>query len=159
MSKKISEYGLLIALAFIFSYIEAIIPFDIKIPGIKLGLANIVVMISLYKIGTKDAAVISIVRILLTGFTFGNAYSMLYSISGGGLSFIAMSFGKKSGILSFVGVSILGGVTHNIGQIAAAVFVTKIPSIYLYLPVLMTAGIITGVLTGILGANIIKRIR
>lgn len=153
---KVALYGMLVALAFVFSYIEALIPFAFPVPGIKLGLANIVVLVALYTIGYKGSFIISCIRIVLAGFTYGNMFSILYSFSGGILSFIVMSLCKKSKKFSTVGVSVAGGITHNIGQIIVASYVLQTASLRYYLPILLIAGTVTGLLIGILGAGMLK---
>ncbi|NLP35158.1 MAG: Gx transporter family protein [Clostridiales bacterium] len=157
-SKKTALYGLLVALAFILSYIETLIPFSI-LPGIKLGLANLVVMTALYGMGSKEAFVLSFIRIILVGFTFGNLSTMLYSLAGGMLSWLIMVLAKKSKWFSMVGVSILGGVFHNIGQIIVAILTVSNVYIITYLPLLLITGVITGALIGFLGSLIVKRIQ
>lgn len=158
-SKKVSTYGLLVALAFILSYIEALFPASVPIPGIKLGLANLVVLAALYTMGVKEAFVLSIIRIILAGFTFGNLSTMLFSLAGGILSWLVMSLLKYFRSFSQVGVSIAGGVTHNMGQIIVAIFVTENINIIYYFPFLMLSGLISGTVIGIVGAMIIKRIK
>lgn len=158
-TKKIAYLGLLIALAFVFSYIEFLIPVNLGIPGAKLGLANLVIMVALYTINEKDAFVLSMIRIVLVGFTFANLASMLYSLAGGILSFFAMVLAKRSKKLSMTGVSVIGGIFHNAGQIIIAICVVKTASLIYYLPVLMVAGITAGVAIGILGSMVTKRIR
>lgn len=158
-TKKIAYLGLLIALAFVFSYIEFLIPVNLGIPGAKLGLANLVIIVALYTINEKDAFVLSMIRIVLVGFTFANLASMLYSLAGGILSFFAMVLAKRSKKLSMTGVSVIGGIFHNVGQIIIAICVVKTTSLVYYLPVLMVAGITAGVAIGILGAMVTKRIR
>ncbi len=157
-AKKVAFYGMFVSLAFIFSYIEVIIPFMIfiPIPGFKLGLANIIILTVLYTLGPKEALGLSVVRILLTGFTFGNAYSMLYSLVGGILSWVIMCLLKKTKKFSIVGVSIAGGIGHNIGQIIVAILVLENTVIGYYLPVLLITGTITGVAIGILGVVMLK---
>lgn len=157
-TKRISTYGLLVALAFIFSYIEALIPINLGVPGIKLGLANVVVMIALYKLGAKEAFSLALVRVVLVGFTFGNLMMMMYSLAGSILSCIFMILLKKSKQFSMIGVSISGGVMHNVGQILMAIIVLDTVQLYYYLPVLIISGIVTGILIGILGAEIAKRL-
>jgi len=157
-SSKVSTYGLLIALAFILSYIEALFPAPVPIPGIKLGLANLVVLAALYTMGVKDAFVLSVIRIILVGFTFGNLSTMLFSLAGGLLSWLIMSLLKQVKFFSQVGVSVAGGVAHNIGQIITAIFVTENINIIYYLPFLLLSGLISGAVIGIVGAMIIKRI-
>lgn len=157
-NKKIATYGLLIALAFIFSYVEALFPIPVPVPGIKIGLANIVVIIALYTLGTKQALVLSVLRILLVGFTFGNLYSIIYSLAGAILSWGCMVLLKKAKSFSVVGVSIIGGVMHNVGQIVVAGIVLETSSLIYYFPVLAISGIVAGVLVGILAANITTRL-
>ena len=158
-TKKIAYLGLLVALAFIFSYIETLIPINIGVPGAKLGLANLVIIVALYTIGEKNAFLLSMVRIVLVGFTFANLASMLYSLAGGILSFLAMCIAKRSGKLSTTGVSVVGGVFHNVGQILMAIWVVKTASLVYYLPVLIIAGLTSGVAIGILGAMVTKRVK
>jgi len=158
-SSKISTYGLLIALAFILSYIEALFPPPVPIPGIKLGLANLMVLVGLYTMGVKEAFVLSLIRIILVGLTFGNMSTMLFSLAGGILSWLVMSLLKQVKSFSLVGVSVAGAVSHNIGQIITAIFVTENINIIYYLPFLLLSGLITGAVIGIIGALIIKRIK
>lgn len=156
-TKKIAYLGLLIALAFVFSYIEFLIPVNIGVPGAKLGLANLVVIVALYTLGERDAFLLSVVRIVLVGFTFANMASMIYSLAGGILSYVAMVIAKRTKLLSMTGVSVLGGVFHNVGQIIVAILVLETASLVYYLPVLLIAGITSGVIIGILGAMVTKR--
>ena len=122
-TKKIALCGVLTALAMIFSYIESVIPVPIPVPGIKLGVANIAVITILYVLGVKEAIVINLLRIVLTSLLFGNVNSFLFSISGAALSLTIMIIMKKLDFFSCIGVSVCGGVMHNIGQIIAAVFI------------------------------------
>ena len=158
-TKKIAYIGLMIALAFVFSYIEFLLPLHIGIPGVKLGLANLAIIVCLYTLGEKEALLLSIIRIVLVGFTFGNMAMMMYSLAGGILSFLVMWIAKKSNKLSMTGVSVLGGVFHNIGQILLAMWILETDSLMYYLPVLIVSGIVAGVLIGIIGALITKRIK
>lgn len=151
-------YGMLIALAFIFSYIETMIPFPIPIPGVKLGLANLVNVVGLYSVGAVGTAAVSLVRIVLVGFTFSNTYGMLYSLAGGILSLIVMILAKRSGWFGKAGVSILGGIFHNIGQLTVAAYVTKTAGVFTYFPVLLMAGVVTGSVIGLLGGMVLERI-
>ncbi len=155
---KISYLGLMIALAFIFSYVEYLIPLNIGIPGAKAGLPNIVIVTALYTAGPAIAFALSIVRVLLVGLTFGNVSMMVYSMAGAILSFAVMVIAKKSGKLSITGVSVIGGVFHNIGQIIVAMFVLETNSLIYYLPFLIIAGTAAGVIIGILAALVTKRI-
>ena len=158
LKKKIAFYGLLIALAFVLSYIESLIPVFIAIPGAKLGLTNLVVLIALERFGKKDAFIINMIRILLVGFTFGNTFSLLYSFAGGILSFLIMILLKKTKKFSLVGISVGGGVGHNIGQIIVAAFVLETRALIYYLPFLFAIGTLAGAVIGILSAEIIKRL-
>ncbi len=158
-SKRIAIYGLLVALAFLLSYIESIIPLPIPIPGIKLGLANLVVVTGLYTMGGKEAFILSIIRIVLVGFTFGNLSTMMFSLAGGFLSWFLMVLLYRTKVLSITGVSIIGGISHNIGQILVAVWVVSNVMLLYYLPFLLVSGAVTGTVIGMLGAVIVKRIR
>lgn len=157
--KKIATYGLLVALAFILSYIESLFPLPVPVPGIKVGLANLVVITALFVMGVKEAFVLSIIRIILVGFTFGNPSTMLFSLAGGLLSVILMILFQKSKKLSIVGVSIIGGVSHNIGQILMSIIIVDNINIAYYLPILLISGAITGTVIGILGSIIVKRLK
>lgn len=158
-SNKVATYGLLVALAFILSYIESLFPIPVPIPGIKIGLANLVVITALYSMGTKEALVLAVIRIIMVGFTFANPSTMIFSLGGGLLSWLMMTLLKRSKLFSQVGVSIVGGISHNIGQIVIAIFVVENVNIIYYLPVLLISGVITGALIGILGSMIIKRVK
>ena len=133
-TRKIAYLGLLTALAFVFSYIEFLIPVNIGVPGAKLGLANLVIIVALYTLGERDAFLLSMIRIVLVGFTFANLAMMIYSLAGGCLSYAAMVIAKKTDRLSMTGVSVLGGVFHNIGQILVAMAVLETESLLYYLP-------------------------
>lgn len=156
--KNVAFCGVFTALAMIFSYVEALIPIPIGIPGVKLGVANIAIIVLLYSAGSKEAIIVDVLRIALTGMMFGNLYSFLFSMAGGMLSIIIMVILKKTGRFSMTGVSIAGGVMHNIGQIIAAVFLMDTPAIAYYLPVLLIAGIITGIVIGIAGSLLEKSV-
>ncbi|MGN0156715.1 MAG: Gx transporter family protein [Lachnospiraceae bacterium] len=156
MKRRVAFLGMVLALALILAYVETFLPLPIAVPGIKLGLANCVILFVLYLTGIKEAALISITRVFLTGFLFGNMAGILYSLSGAFLSLIAMAFAKKQNGLSVIGVSILGGVTHNIGQMIMAVLVTETIAVLYYVPVLLIAGMATGIINGILAKTIIK---
>ena len=158
LKKKIAFYGLLIALAFVLSYIESLIPVFVAIPGAKLGLTNLVVLVALERFGKRDAFIINMIRILLVGFTFGNTFSLLYSFAGGILSFLIMILLKKTKGFSLVGISVGGGVGHNIGQIIVAAFVLETGALIYYLPFLLAIGTLAGAVIGILSAEILKRL-
>ena len=158
MAKKTAYMGMLTALAFVFSYIESLLPINLGVPGIKLGLANLVIIVTLYTIGIKAACTLSLVRIVLTGFTFGNPVSMIYSLAGGILSLVIMILAKRSKTFSVTGVSVLGGVFHNFGQIMVAAVVVEMASLFYYLPVLILSGTIAGVAIGMLASILIQRL-
>ena len=149
-AQKVATTAIMVALAMIFSYVEALIPINFGIPGIKLGLANLVVVVSMYLLNVPLAALISLVRILLSALLFGNLASLLYSLAGGFLSFVVMALLKKVKGFSVIGVSIAGGICHNIGQILTAWFMLGSFKIVYYLPVLIIAGALTGLIIGIL---------
>lgn len=156
MAKRVTTLGAFVALALILSYVEALIPFNFGIPGIKLGLANLMVVTGLYFMNWKDVITVSVLRILISGFLFGNGVSIIYSLSGGLLSFVIMLIVKKTDFFSVTGVSVVGAVAHNIGQIAAAAFIMRSILIVYYLPVLMIAGVVTGFIMGIVSSSILK---
>lgn len=156
-TKRIALFAMFIALAFVFSYLESLVPFNIGIQGIKLGLANIVVVTAMYILSERDAFFISVVRIVLSGLTFGGVSTLIYSLAGGILSFAVMMLAKKCKKLSVTGVSVLGAIAHNIGQIAVAGAVMGTYRIVYYLPVLLVSGAVTGVVIGILSNIVISR--
>ena len=158
-TKKIALCGVLTALAMIFSYIESVIPVPIPVPGIKLGVANIAVITILYVLGVKEAIVINLLRIVLTSLLFGNVNSFLFSISGAALSLTIMIIMKKLDFFSCIGVSVCGGVMHNIEQIIAAVFIMGSEAIVFYLPVLIVSGVFTGVVIGVVSGIVAKHVR
>lgn len=158
MKNRAAYFGMFTALALIFSYIETLIPISIGIPGVKLGLANLIIVIALYKIPIKEVYLLSVVRVLLAGILFGNYFSIIYSLAGGVLSLTVMALIKKREDFSVMGVSIAGGVFHNIGQLIVAMVVVETFSISYYVPVLLVAGIVTGLLIGILSEHMLKRL-
>lgn len=160
MAKRVAKLGVFVALAMIFSYIEVIIPFHFGIPGVKLGIANIVTVTALYQFKAGETFMISFVRIFLMGILFGNGASLVYSLAGGMLSLAVMFLCKKTGLFSVMGVSIAGGAFHNIGQVAAAALVLQNRGLfYYYLPVLLIAGMITGGFIGMLSGKILHSVR
>ena len=154
MAKRVAYCAMLSALAMIFGYVEALIPVNFGIPGVKLGLANLVIVVALYLLPTHQVLFIQIARIILVSFLFGNLSMMIYSLAGGLLSFLVMSLLKKAGGFSVIGVSIAGGVTHNIGQLIVAMLVVQNMKTAYYASVLMIAGLITGGLIGMLAQRI-----
>ena len=158
MKNKIAYWGVFLALALVCSYVESLIPISFGIPGVKLGLTNIVVILMLYTIGAKDAILISVLRIILAGFMFGNAFSIIYSLAGGILSFVVMLLLKNTGKLKILSISTAAGISHNVGQLIVAALVVENYNILFYVPVLIIAGIITGFLIGLLAGEIVLRI-
>lgn len=157
--KNVAILGLCVALAMIMSYIESLFPLNFAVPGIKMGLANIVIIFLLYRMGFGAACVVSLIRVFLVSLLFGNMMMMAYSIAGAVLSLGLMFLLKKSGKFSVVGVSIAGGVAHNAGQIIMAIILLGAKQIAYYLPVLAVTGTVTGVLIGIAASIVIKRVK
>ncbi len=158
-ARRVALYGMLTALAFILSYVESLVPVTLGIPGVKLGLANLVVVIALYTLDLKGAFVISVVRIVLSGLTFGGLFSMLYSLAGGLFSFAVMAILSRKKVFGTVGVSVCGGVAHNIGQLLVAMAVLETESVWYYFPVLLISGSVAGVLIGLLGGWMTGRVQ
>lgn len=158
-NSKIAQMGLMIALAFVLSYLESLMPIQLGIPGVKLGLANIVVLIAIVQFGEKEALFLTAARAVLSGITFGSLYSMAYSLSGGMLSVILMSFMHKMKKFSIIGISVVGGVSHNIGQLIIAMQVLKSLDLKYYSGFLTLCGILTGILTGLICKTVLKNIR
>ncbi len=158
MRSRVAYFGVFTALALIFSYVESLIPINFGIPGVKLGLANLITVIALYKMRLPEVYLISVVRVVLSGFIFGNLFSILYSLAGGLLSVTVMALLKRTNLFSVMGVSMAGGVAHNIGQLIVAAFVVETFSIVYYLPVLLIAGLLTGLLIGLISQEMLKRL-
>lgn len=150
--------GVFIALALVLSYFESFIPVYNAVPGIKLGLANIVTIIALYKLGIRAAIIISIGRILLSGILFGNPMVIIYSLAGAALSILTMCAMRTIKFFSVSGVSICGAISHNLGQLVVAAIVLENTNILYYMCVLAISGSIAGLLIGILAAYIMKSI-
>lgn len=157
MKTKVAYFGVFTALALIFSYVESLIPIPLGIPGVKLGLANLLLVIILYKRNLKEAYLLSVVRVLLAGFMFGNLMSIIYSLAGSVLSLAIMAFLKKTNKFSLIGVSMAGGVFHNIGQLAMAAISLESFSILYYVPVLLISGMLTGIVIGIISREMLRR--
>ena len=157
MKSKAAYFGVFTALALIFSYVELLIPIQFGVPGMKLGLANLVIVIFLYKRNAKEAMLLSVVRILLAGLMFSNLFSILYSLAGGILSLIVMAVLKKLETFSVIGVSIAGGIAHNMGQLVIAMVVVETYRIGYYFPILLITGMVTGILIGVISNEVLKR--
>ena len=159
MKNRAAYFGVLTALALIFSYIETLIPIQFGVPGIKLGLANLIIVIVLYKTDWREALLLSVVRIIIAGFIFGNLFSIVYSLAGGVLSLAVMVLLKRTDRFSVAGISMAGGVCHNIGQLVVAMIAVETYQVGYYLPVLLVAGLITGAVIGAAAGEVLKRIR
>ncbi len=157
-ARTIALLAMMIALALVFSYVESLIPINFGIPGVKLGLANLVIVAALYLMNARQTLLISVVRIILAGLLFGNLFSILYSLAGGLLSLGIMVLIKRSGRVSVVTVSVFGGIFHNIGQILVAMAVIENLNLVFYLPVLLLSGFVTGLVIGIVSRLILPRI-
>ncbi|NCB92158.1 MAG: Gx transporter family protein [Clostridia bacterium] len=157
--KKTAYLGLVCAAAIILGYVESLFPVFAGVPGMKLGLPNLAVVVALYLYSWKEALAVSMVRILVIGFLFGNAFSIAFSLAGGILSLVCMELGRRYLKLSLTGVSMLGGVTHNAGQILVAIGVVENIRVGYYFPILAITGLATGILIGILSSEMIKRIK
>lgn len=157
-AKKLTIAGLMAALALIFSYVEVLIPFTIGIPGIKLGIANIVVIIALYYLGARYAITINVIRVMIAGLLFNGLFGALYSLAGAIVSFIVMVILKKTNIFSVVGISMAGGVAHNLGQILIAAALVANIKMFIYFPVLIISGVITGAVIGVVAGLILGKL-
>ena len=157
-SARIAACGVLTALALIFSYIEFLVPLPIAIPGIKLGLANIVCLLCLYALGEKHAFLINVTRIALAALLFGSVFSALYALTGGVVSFAVMALLKRTKRFSVCGVSMAGGVFHNLAQLAVAGLLVESAQVFYYFPVLLLSGMATGIGIGILATLILRSI-
>lgn len=156
-TKRIAALGLLASLAVILSYVEAILPpLFSAVPGIKMGLPNLVILFLLYRFSLAEAATVSLIRLGVTFLLFGNFPSFLYSLAGAVLSLTLMYLLKKTDRFSTVGVSVAGGVAHNLGQILVAVFLLQTAEIAYYMIILAVSGTVAGALIGLTGAALLK---
>ena len=158
-TKKITVMALTVALAMILSFVESQIPAFVAIPGVKMGLANIAVVFALYKLGWKEAILISLIRVFLVSLLFGTGASLFYSAAGAVLSLLGMIGLKATKLFSSVAVSVAGGVLHNVGQIAMACLLLETDVLRYYLPFLVLSGVVAGVVIGVIAAIMVKRIR
>lgn len=157
-TKKLTVLALTVALAMILSFVESQIPAFVAIPGVKAGLANIAVVFALYKMGSKEAVGISLVRVFLVSLLFGHVMVLFYSLAGAALSLTGMLLLKKSGKFSCLAVSVAGGVLHNIGQIGMACILLETNVLTYYLPFLLLSGTVAGVIIGIISEITVKRV-
>lgn len=156
-TKRLVLLAMLTAVAMILSYVESLLP-SVGIPGVKMGLANIAVIFALFRFGWKEAAALSLVRVVLVSLLFGSVGAMLYSLAGAVLSLAVMALLRRIDRFSTVGISVAGGVAHNAGQILMAMLILQTKQLLGYLPVLAVSGIAGGVLTGLAAALLIRRI-
>lgn len=157
--KKLTFLSIAVALAMILSFVESQIPPFVAIPGVKVGLSNIVTVFLIYTYGWREAGAVSLIRVVLSSLLFSSFVGLLYSLSGALLSFILMLIMKKTGLFSVIGVSVVGGVSHNAGQIICACFVMENAAISYYLPPLIISGVIAGVAVGILSGIITEKLK
>lgn len=155
--RRLTVSALTLSVALILSYVEAMLP-SLPVPGVKLGLANVAVVFALYSLGEREAAAVSLLRVVIVGILFGNAASFAYSCAGALLSLAFMLALKKTGAFSQVGVSVAGGIAHNAGQIAMAAVILGTGAVVYYLPVLIVSGLISGAAVGFLGGVVSRRI-
>lgn len=158
-NKKIAETAITSSLALILGYVESLIPLPFPVPGIKLGLSNLAVLYALYRLGTKSAFGICFIKVFLSSLLFSGFQTIYFSLAGGFLSLLAMLVLKKSSLFSVYAVSAVGGVCHNIGQLAAAIIILNTTAVLYYLPPLIISGLVTGILIGILCNLILKIVK
>ena len=158
-NKKLANMAMLVALAMIFSYVESLIPINFGVPGMKLGVANLVTVTGIYFLALPEVLLVVVMRVLLIGFLFGNGMSIIYSLAGGILSVLVMELLKKTKRFSEVGISIAGGISHNIGQLIVASVVVENMKLVYYLPALLIAGTVTGFLIGILSKKLLPVVK
>lgn len=158
-TKKLTVMALTTAVAMILSFVESQIPAFVAVPGVKVGLANIAVVFALYRLGWKEAAAISLVRVVMVSMLFGSIASLFYSLAGAVLSLAGMGLMKKTGRFTEIMVSVTGGILHNIGQIAMACLILETAALRYYLPFLLVSGIIAGVVVGLVSAVLVQRVK
>lgn len=156
--RKIAFLGLSITLAMILSFVESQIPVFTTIPGMKVGLPNLVMVFLLYRVGWKETVIVSLIRAFLVALLFGNLQSLIFSIAGAVLSLTGMILLKKNGLFSSIAVSVTGGVLHNVGQIIAACLWTGTVQIAYYLPALLVSGVCAGIAIGLIAGFLLKRL-
>ncbi len=157
--RRVAEAGILTAIAFVLSYLEAILPFSLGIPGVKLGLSHIVTIFALYRLPVWETISITLVRVFLSAMLFGNAASLAYSLTGALLSLSVMLILKQLPLFSATGVSIAGGVSHNLGQLLCAALLMETTELLWYLPILLVSGSVSGTLIGLTGSILIERVK
>ena len=157
-TKQLALGGMLVVLALILSYVEHLLPLSIGVPGVKMGLPNVVVLFALYRLGGKPAWAISLVRVMMVSLLFGTLFSLAYSVAGAVLSLGVMLLLRRWGKFSPAGVSVAGGVAHNAGQILVAMALLETAELGYYLPVLCLSGTVAGVCVGLLAALLLRRL-
>lgn len=157
-TRRLATSAMFATLALIFTYVEVLIPFSVGIPGVKLGLANLVIIIALYELDARYAFSINMLRIALSGLLFSGLFAMFYSLAGGIVSLLLMAALKKTGKFSMIGVSMAGGVAHNFGQLLVAAFLVSNARMFVYFPVLVFSGIAAGIGIGIIAMVIDSRV-
>ena len=157
-TRRLALSAMLAALALIFSYVEALIPIPVPVPGIKLGIANLVIVMAIYKLGFRYAFTINCVRIVIAGLLFSGVFGMFYSFAGGILSILIMYLLYKTGWFSMVGVSMAGGVAHNLGQLITACLIVSNVRLMSYFSILLFSGLFSGIAVGVLATLIYRRL-
>ena len=158
-TQKLTLLAVLLSLALILGYVESLIPIMPGVPGVKLGLSNIVLLICLYTVGIKETIVLMLLKILLSTALFGNVSVMMYSLAGGVLSVVFMVIAKYLLRLSVIGTSVVGGVFHNVGQVSLAIIILHQRLLLNYMAVLVIVGILTGILTGVITLLLLKHLK
>ena len=158
-ARRIATAGLITAAALILSYLESLIPLNFGVPGIKLGLANVAVLVALTLLGPRYAAAVSVVRVLISGLLFSGVSAMLYALSGAALALAAMLLLRRSRRLGLVGVSVAGAVAHILGQLLCATAVLKSGAVWLASPLMFAAAAVTGTLNGLIAGLVCKGVR
>jgi heptaprenyl diphosphate synthase len=158
IGRRVALTGMMASLALIFSYVEVLFPFNAGIPGVKLGLANLVPLIILYRLDARYAFAANLIRVILAGLLFSGLFAALYSLAGSLTSFLVMYLLKKTRLFSVIGVSTAGGVFHNLGQLTVAMLAVSGPQLIHYMPVLIISGMIAGIIVGIGAAILLDRI-
>ncbi|MBE6814332.1 MAG: Gx transporter family protein [Ruminococcaceae bacterium] len=158
-TRRIALLGVLTSVALVLSYLEVMLPpISTAVPGIKMGLPNIIIIFVLYKFGLKEAVTVSLIRVFIVALLFGNVMTLAYSVAGAVLSLALMTLFKKINLFSIVGVSIIGGISHNLGQILVAIFLFDTIQIGYYMIVLSITGTIAGVVIGIISSILVKKL-
>ncbi len=158
-AKKLTVAALCVALGMVLSFLESLVPTFIPIPGVKLGLANVVTVFLVYSLGALPAILVSLIRVLLSALLFGNVQSLAFSLCGAALSLLVMLLVKHIPIIGVVGVSVLGGIAHNAGQIIAAIFIMGTEKIVYYFIPLVISGTVAGVLVGVISGLVIVKMK